>query len=92
MRTWFQRPQSDKRKVPKTLFRTNLKPEIIDIFLLLHRLKGEVVALNFIEQYFFLAQVICSDTQYIDWAQEVSKILSNALQETKFYNTFYMPS
>lgn len=53
-------------KAPKTLFGTNLKPNIIEILILLHRLKGEVEALNFVEQYFFLVQVIFSDTQYID--------------------------
>ena len=30
--------------------------------------------------------------QYIDWAQEVSENLSNALHVAKFYNTFYMSS
>ena len=64
----------------------------MDILVLLHRLKGEVEALNFIEHYFFLVQIIFSDTQYIDWAHEVRKILSSALHAMKFYNTFYMPS
>ena len=59
---------------------------------LLHRLKGEIEALKKFEQYFFLVQVICFDTQYIDWAHEVSKIISNALCVAKFYNMFYMPS
>ena len=68
IQSWFQKPQDGKSKVPKTLFGTILKPEIVDIMVLLHRLKGEVEALNFVEQYFFLVQVICSDTQYIDWA------------------------
>ena len=71
---------------------TNLKLEIIDILVLLHRLKGEVETLNFSEQYLFLVQVIFSYTQYIDWAQEVRKILSNALWVAKFYNTFYISS
>ena len=62
MQTWFHKPQSAKSKVPKTLFGTNLKLNIIDIMVLLHRLKGEVEALNFVEQYFFLVQVIFSDT------------------------------
>ena len=53
MQSWFQKPRSTKSKVPKTLFGTNLKPEIVDILVLLHRLKGEVEALNFIEQFFF---------------------------------------
>ena len=92
MHSWFQKPRSAKSKVPKTLFGTNLKPEIVDILVLLHRMKGEVEALNFIEQYFFLVQVICSSMQYIDWAQEVSENLSNALCAMKFYNTFYMSS
>ena len=47
--------------------------------------------MNFVEQY-FLVQVICSDTQYIDWAYEVSDNLSSALRAAKFYNTFYMSS
>ena len=90
MQTWFQKPLDAKSKVPKTLFRTNLKPKIIDILVLLHRLKGEVEALSFIKQYFFLIQVIFFDTQYIDWAHEVSEIFSNALHVAKFYNTFYI--
>ena len=53
MQSWFQKPRSAKSKVPKTLFGTNLKPEVVDILVLLHRLKGEVEALNFIEQFFF---------------------------------------
>ena len=92
MRSWFQNPWGAKSKVPKTLFGADLKPEIVDVFVLLHRLKGEVEALNFVEQYFFLVQVICLDTQYIDWAHEVSENLSKALSAAKFYNTFYMSS
>ena len=64
----------------------------MDILVLLHRLKGEVEALNFVEQYFFLVQVISSDTQYVDWAYEVSENLSRALSAAKFYNSFYMSS
>ena len=37
-------------------------------------------------------QVIFSDTQYIDWAYEVSENLSRALSAAKFYNSFYMSS
>ena len=66
MQSWFQKPRGAKSKVPKTLFGIDLKLEIVDILVLLHRLKGEVEAFNFVEQYFFLVQVICSDTQYID--------------------------
>ena len=76
----------------KTLFGIYLKPKIIDILVLLYRLKGEVKALSFLEQYFFLVQEICLDIQYIDWASEVSKNLSRALSALKFYNMFYMSS
>ena len=41
MATWFQTPRSKKSKAPKTLFGTNLKAEIVDILVLLLRLKGE---------------------------------------------------
>ena len=92
LKSWFQKPRGAKSKVPKTLFGTDLKPEIIDILVLLHRLKGEVEAFNFIEQYFFLVQIVCLDTQYVDWAFEVSKQLSRALSAAKFYNSFYMSS
>ena len=72
-------------------------PEIMDILVLIHKMKGEVealnfVVLNFVEYYFFLLQVICLGTQYIDWAQVVSNNLSNAIHAKKFYNTFYMSS
>ena len=92
MKSWFQQPRGSKSKVPKTLFGTNLKPQIVDILVLLHQLKGEVEVLNFVKQYFFLVQIICSDTQYIDWANEVSEHLSRALSAAKFYNSFYMSS
>ena len=59
---------------------------------LLHRLKGDVEALNFVEQHFSLVQVIYLDIQNIDSAHEVSENLSNALSATKLYNTFYMSS
>ena len=49
MRSWFQKPRGAKSKFPKTLFGTDLKLEIIDILVLLHQLKGEVEALNFVE-------------------------------------------
>ena len=61
MKSWFQKPRGAKSKVPKTIFDTDLKPEIMDILVLLHRLKGEE-AFNFVEQYFFLVQIIFSDT------------------------------
>ena len=48
-------------KDSKTFFGIDLKPKIIDILVLLYRLKGEVKALNFVEQYFFLIQEICLD-------------------------------
>lgn len=92
MQTWFQKPGSAKSKVSTTLFRTSLKPKIINILVLLHRLKGEVEDLNFVEQYFFLVQFIFFDTQYIDWSHEVREIMFNSLRAAKFYNTFYMPS
>ena len=92
MWSWFQNLWGTKSKVPKTLFGIDLKPEIVDILVLLHTLKGEVEALNFVEQYFFLVQVICSNTQYIDWAYEVSENLSRDLSVAKFYNTVYMSS
>ena len=79
MRSQFQKPRGAKSKVPKTLFGIDLKLEIVDILVLLHRLKGEVEALNFVEQYLFLVQIIFSDTQYVDWAYEVSEHLSRAL-------------
>ena len=66
MKSWFQKPQSGKSKVPKSLFRLDLKPEIIDIIVLLHRLWGKTKALNFIEQFFFLLQIVYVDPQYID--------------------------
>ena len=81
-----------KSKVPKTFFDTNLKPKVVDNLVLLHRLKAEVEALNFVQQYLFLVQVICSDTQLIDWAYEVSENFSRALSVTRFYNTLYMSS
>ena len=62
MRTWVQKPQSDKRKILKTFFKTNLKQKIIKILVIAHRMKGEVETLIFFEQYFFLVQVICLDT------------------------------
>ena len=92
MRSWFQKPWGPKSKVTKTLFSTDLKPKIVDILVLLHQLKGEVEALNFIEQYFFLVQIICLDTHYVDWVYEVCEHLSKALSAKKFYNTFYMSS
>lgn len=90
MRSQFQKPWGAKGKVPKTLFSIDPKPEIIDILVLLHKFKGDIEALNFVEQYFFLVKIICSDTHYVDWAYEVSKHLSKALSTAKFDNTFYM--
>ena len=92
MRSWFQKLWGAKSKVPKTLFGTHLKPEIVDIVVLLHQLKGEVEALNFVEQYFFLVQIIFLDTQYVEWAYEVYEHLSRSLNAAKFYNSFYMSS
>ena len=46
MSSWFQKSKGAKSKVPKTLFGTDLKLEIVDILVLLHRLKGEVEAFN----------------------------------------------
>ena len=57
MSSWFQKPRGAKSKVPKTLFGIDLKPEIVDILDLLHGLKGEVEAFNFVEQYFFLCKL-----------------------------------
>ena len=36
MQSWFQNPRGAKSKVPKTLFGTDLKPEIVEILVLLH--------------------------------------------------------
>lgn len=54
MKTWFQKPANSKGKVPKTLFRSDLKLEITNILLLIHILQGEEEALNFVEQFFFI--------------------------------------
>ena len=53
MHSWFQKLQGAKRKVPKALFKADLKPKIMDILVLIHKMKGEVEALNFMEFYFF---------------------------------------
>lgn len=66
MKSQFQNLWGAKSKVPKTRFGTDLKLEIVDILVLFHRLKGEVEALHFVEQYFFLVKIICSDTHYVD--------------------------
>ena len=79
MRYWSQKSSGAKSKVRKTVFGIDLKPMIMDILVLLHRLKAEVEALNFVEQYFFFVQIIYSDTQYVDQALEVSENLSRAL-------------
>ena len=65
-RTWFQTPHSKKRKMPKTLFGTNLKKEIVDILTLFLRLKGKEEILEFIEHHFFLVQAICAKGIKID--------------------------
>ena len=65
MHSWFPKPRGAKSKVPKTLFGTDLKPKIVNILVLIYRMKGEVEALNFLE-YYFMVQVICPGTQYID--------------------------
>ena len=70
----------------------DLKPEIVDILVLLHQLIGEVEALNFVEQYFFLVQIIFSNMYYVDLVYEISEHLSIALSTSKFYNSFYMSS
>ena len=54
MHSWFQKLQGAKSKVPKTLFGTDLKPKIVNILVLIHNMKGEVEALNFLEYYFFM--------------------------------------
>ena len=36
MQSWFQKPRGAKSKVPKTPFGTNLKPNFVDILVLLH--------------------------------------------------------
>lgn len=54
MNSWFWKARSIKGKVPKTLFRVDLKAEIVDILVILHKIKGESDALNFIDYYFFL--------------------------------------
>jgi hypothetical protein len=54
LKSWFQKPRGAKGKLPKTLFGADLKLEIIDILVLLHRLRGEEDALNFMESFFFL--------------------------------------
>lgn len=87
MKTWFQKPRISNSNVPKTLFDLDLKPKIIDILVLIHRLRGEEEALNFVEQFFFLVQVIYVDEQYIDWAQLVSEILSSPLHSAKVFNS-----
>ena len=67
-RTWFQTPHSKKSKMPMTLFRTNLKREIVDILAMLVRLKGKEEILDFIEHHFYLVQAICAKGLQIDWA------------------------
>lgn len=54
LKNWFQKPRGARGKLPKSLFGVDLKLEIVDILVLLHRLRGEEDALNFMESYFFL--------------------------------------
>ena len=77
-----------KSKFPRTIFGIDLKPKIIEFSSPI----GEVEALNFVEQYFILVQVIYLDTQYIDQTFEVSENMSRTLSAAKFYNIFYMSS
>lgn len=43
----FQNKRSSSSRLLKTLYKTNLKKEIVDIFLLPHRIRGNEQALNF---------------------------------------------
>ena len=67
-KTWFYNPQGKKRKLQRTLFRTNLKKEIVDILVFLLRLKGKEKIMDFIEHHFYLVQDICVEGLQIDWA------------------------
>lgn len=91
-RTWFQTPCSKKSKMPRTLFGTNLRREIVDILALLLRLKGKEEILDFIEHHFFLVQAICAEVMQIDWAQIICDELASWLNSAKAFEQFYMSS
>lgn len=91
LKSWFQKPRGAKGNLSKTLFGSDLKLEIVNILVLLHRLRGEEDALNFVES-FFLVKVICIDEQYVDWMQLVREFISSALQSMKIFNSFHMSS
>ena len=57
---------SKESKILKTLFRSNLKREIVDIVTVLLRLKRMEEILEFIEHHFFLVQAIYAKGLQID--------------------------
>ena len=80
-----QIPKSNKSELPKNLYGTNLKKEIVDILVPLHQLKGKEDVLNFVEHYYYLMQVVCAESEYVDEAQIMSDQLASWLQTTKVF-------
>lgn len=89
-RTWFQIPCGKKNKMTRTIFRTNLKREIMDILALLLRLKGKEEILDFTKHHFFLVQVVCAKGLKIDWAQIICEELATWLNLEKGFKQFFM--
>lgn len=90
--TWFQPPKRTKSKLPKSLFGTSMKREIVDFLVLLVRIKGHEEVLNFIKHHFFLVQTICAYGQCIGSAQIICDELCSWLNSTRAFQQFYMSS
>ena len=71
--------------MPKTLFETNLKREIVDILARLLRLKGREEILDFIEHHFFLVHAICAEGLQIDWAEIIREEPASWLGSAKAF-------
>lgn len=91
-KTWFQTHRSKKSKMLKTLFRTTLKREIVDILALLSRLDGKPEILDLVECNFFLVQAICVQDMFIDWAEILCEKLASWLSSSQGFKQFYMSS
>lgn len=78
--------------MPKTLFGTNLKRDIVDILSFLLRIKGKEEILELIEHHFFLVQAICVEGMQIDWAQIICDELSSWMNAARGFKKFYMSS
>lgn len=84
--------QKGGSQLPKPLTREHFIIEVLDIVILMNRVKGNSHSFYWEDWMYFFIQVLLSSDRYLDWSQVIAEKLHEGLSNFVGMSGFYMSS